>query len=113
MAGRPWQVARDGLVIRVRVTPKSSRDDIEGIEETAQGPALKARVRAIPDKGQANAAVERLIADWLSVPKRDVVLDAGGKSRVKSLRVSGDAAALAARAEALMAAMPGPKTEGR
>lgn len=97
MRARPWRAAGGAVVVRVRVTPKSSKDAIEGIEETADGPALKARVRAVPSEGEANTAVERLLADWLGVPKRSVSVTAGGKSRVKSLTVSGDAALIERR----------------
>jgi hypothetical protein len=76
--------------VRVRLTPRSSRDAIEGIEDTADGPALKARVRAVPSEGEANAALERLLASWLRVPKAAVSVSAGGKSRVKLLTVAGD-----------------------
>lgn len=101
---RPWRAVAGGVVVRVRLTPKSSKDAVEGIEETAEGPALKARVRAVPSEGEANTAVERLLADWLGVPKRTVALGSGGKSRVKSLTVSGDVAELEKRlAERLFA----------
>lgn len=98
----PWQVQGGGLRLRVRLTPKSSRDEVLGLEAVATGAALKVRVRAAPEKGLANEALERLIAEWLGVPKRDVTLGAGGKSRVKSVDVAGDAAALAARASRLL-----------
>jgi uncharacterized protein len=77
------------------VTPKSSRDAIEGIEITADGHALTVRVRAVPDKGAANTAVIETVAKWLGVAKRTVTLDAGATSRVKLLSISGDPAALA------------------
>ncbi|MEQ1648106.1 MAG: DUF167 family protein, partial [Hyphomicrobiaceae bacterium] len=48
----PWRATKDGLELRVRLTPKSSRDAVEGIETTADGPALKARVTAIPEDGK-------------------------------------------------------------
>lgn len=96
----PWRTTTGGVVVRVRLTPKSSRDAIEGTEETPEGPALKARVRAVPADGEANSAVERLLAEWLGVPKRSVSLAAGGKSRVKSLMIAGDPVAIAARLSA-------------
>jgi hypothetical protein len=76
--------------VRVRLTPRSSADAVEGIEATADGPAIKARVRAVPSDGEANAAVERLLADWLDVPKRTVSVTSGQKSRVKLLTVAGN-----------------------
>ena len=98
-ADRPWRETADGIVLRVRLTPKSSRDGVEGVEETADGPAIKARVRAIPSEGEANEAVQRLIAGWLDVSKAAVDLFAGGKSRIKLLAVRGEAAALTRRME--------------
>ena len=100
----PWRPAGSGLVVRVRVTPKASRDAIEGVEATAEGAALKARVRAVPADGAANAAVERLVAAWLGVAKSTVSLVSGAKSRIKTLSVAGDADALEARAAERLAA---------
>ena len=64
---------------------------------TADGPAFSARVRAVPEDGAANTALERLVAGWLDVPKSAVALSAGGKGRVKSLTITGDAAGLQRR----------------
>ncbi|MCB1513510.1 MAG: DUF167 domain-containing protein [Hyphomicrobiaceae bacterium] len=86
----PWRTIGDGLVVRVRLTPKSAHDVIEGIEETPEGAAVKARVRAVPSEGEANAALSTLFAKWLGVPKASVALIAGGKSRIKSLAVRGE-----------------------
>jgi uncharacterized protein (TIGR00251 family) len=90
----PWRAIGDGLVVRIRLTPKSAKDAIEGIEATAEGAAVKARVRAVPSEGAANAALSALFAKWLGVPKANVALVAGGKSRIKSLAVRGEPAAL-------------------
>jgi len=86
----PWREAPGCVIVRVRLTPKSSLDAIEGLEATAEGPALKARVRALPSEGEANKAVERVLADWLGVPKSSVTVSGGGKSRVKSLKIVGE-----------------------
>lgn len=95
-ADHAWRAGDGGVTVRVRLTPKSSRDAIEGIEATADGPAVKARVRAVPEDGAANEAVLRLVAKWLAVPVRSVSLAAGGKSRVKSVHIAGDARTLMA-----------------
>jgi len=91
-----WSRSAEGVILRVRVTPKSSKDVVEGPEPTTQGPALKVRVRAVPDKGAANAAVVETVAEWLGVPKSTVTLVGGSTARVKSLAIAGDGAALAA-----------------
>lgn len=90
-AGRPWRAVQGGVVLRVRLTPKSSKDAVEGVESTVEGPAFKARVRAVPAEGAANEALARLFADWLGVPRTSVALTQGSKSRVKSLLVDGAA----------------------
>jgi len=86
-----------GISLRVRLTPKSSRDEIAGVEPTAEGEALKARVRAVPEDGKANAALEALVATWLGVPKGTVSVVGGARSRVKRVSVAGDSDALLAR----------------
>ena len=51
-------------------------------------------MRAIPEAGRANAALETLIARWLGVPPSTVNVAHGGKSRLKQVAVAGDAEAL-------------------
>jgi uncharacterized protein len=82
------------LQVFVRVTPGSARDRVEGITGSAEGPALKVRVRAVPDKGEANRAVEAVVAEWLGIARTSVTLTTGGKSRLKTLQVAGEPAAL-------------------
>jgi uncharacterized protein YggU (UPF0235/DUF167 family) len=82
------------VILAVRLTPKSSRDEVVGIEDHGGECVLKARVRAIPEAGRANAALETLIARWLGVPPSTVAVARGGKSRLKQVAVSGDADAL-------------------
>jgi uncharacterized protein YggU (UPF0235/DUF167 family) len=55
---------------------------------------LKARVKAAPEKGKANAALAALIADWLDVPKSACKVVTGGKSRKKQVSISGEPDAL-------------------
>ena len=82
------------MILAVRLTPKSSRDEIAGVEDHGGECVLKARVRAIPEAGRANAALETLIARWLGVPPSTVSVAHGGKSRLKQVAVTGDAEAL-------------------
>ncbi|GGH02672.1 MAG TPA: hypothetical protein DF715_16690 [Oceanicaulis sp.] len=80
----------EGAILRLRVTPKASVDAVEGVETGADGLAhLKIRVRAVPDKGAANAAVLKLLAKALGVPKSALELVSGQTSRVKMVRIAG------------------------
>jgi uncharacterized protein (TIGR00251 family) len=83
-----------GVILPVRLTPKSSRDEIAGIETFGDRTVLKARVRAVAEDGRANAALEKLIAHWLNVPSSSVSVAQGGRSRLKQVLIAGDAEAL-------------------
>jgi uncharacterized protein (TIGR00251 family) len=100
-----WRQEADGLVVRVRLTPRGGRDTLEGVEVLADGTAvLKARVRAAPEKGLANSALEKLIATGFGVPKSAVSVVAGGTSRTKTLKVLGEPEHLIKVAETLAGA---------
>jgi uncharacterized protein (TIGR00251 family) len=77
---------RDGAItFAVRVSPRSSRNAIEG----AHAGALKVRLTAPPLDGRANDALRRLLADRLNVPISAVRIVSGDKSRTKRVAVSG------------------------
>ena len=91
------------MVVRVRLTPRGGRDALEGAETLSDGEAvLKARVRAAPEKGLANAALEKLVAGALGVPKSAVSVVAGGTSRTKTLKVAGEPGRLTEGMEGLL-----------
>jgi uncharacterized protein YggU (UPF0235/DUF167 family) len=78
----PARETAGGIVVALRLTPKAGRDEVTGLEIGADGLAfLMARVRALPEKGKANAALAALIADWLALPKSTCAVVSGGKSR--------------------------------
>jgi uncharacterized protein len=86
-----------GITLSVRLTPKGGRDAVDGVERLADGhEVLKARVRAAPSDGEANAALIALLAKTLKVAPRQVSLAAGATSRIKRVRIEGDTAALMA-----------------
>ena len=93
----PWQTTAEGLLLRVRLTPKAPRDEIAGLDEFDGAAVLKARVRALPEDGEANRAIEMLVAKWIGIPKSSVAVSAGHKSRLKTLSLVGDPADLARR----------------
>jgi uncharacterized protein (TIGR00251 family) len=96
MTARPWAATAGGVILSVRLTPKAGRDAIDGIEATADGRAvLRVRVRAAPREGEANDALVRLLAKALGVAPRSVDLIAGHSARLKRLKISGSAIALA------------------
>jgi uncharacterized protein YggU (UPF0235/DUF167 family) len=104
VAARPWSAIAGGVALSVRLTPKGGRDGIDGIELLADGRSvLKARVRAAPSEGEANAALIRLLAKAVGVPRRDVALSAGATARIKRLTIAGDGPTLIAALEKIAA----------
>jgi uncharacterized protein YggU (UPF0235/DUF167 family) len=95
-AAKPWRHGAACVIVHFRLTPKSFKDTIGGVVQTADGPAFQAHVRAPPEDGAANSALLGLVAAWLDVPKRTIELATGAKSRLKALRIS-DESGLAAR----------------
>jgi len=102
---RPWRVSGEGLSLLVRVTPKAGRDAVDGILETAQGPAVQVRVRAAATEGEANAAVEWVVAQWLGLAKTRVRIARGSKSRIKRIDITGAAGELEPLLAARIAAL--------
>lgn len=96
-----WRTTPDGIEIAVRVTPRSSRNEL------SPGPShVVARLNSPPVDGAANAALIELAAKHFGVAKRAVRLIAGDRARLKRLAIAGDAEALAKIAAALYQAEP-------
>ncbi len=92
-------------MLAVRVSPRSAREGIDGLAATPEGPAVKVRVRAVPADGEANAAVEAVVAEWLGLPGRQVAVARGHKSRLKMLEIGGEPGALEKLVAARVAAL--------
>ena len=90
---------RDGaLYLRVRLTPKASRNAILGIMEMPDGKhRLKIAVNALPEDGAANAELIYFLSKTLKLPKNAIEIASGQGAREKLLRLSGDITAITAR----------------
>ena len=82
-----WSITETngGVTFAVRVVPRSSRNQIVGVE----GGALKIKLTAPPVEGAANAALIEFVAEWLGVRRCAVSIVSGDKARNKIVRVSG------------------------
>lgn len=75
-----------GCIISVRVTPRSSKPGIGGWRVGAdRREELEIRVAAAPTDGEANAAVIRLLAKAMGVPRSSVEIVGGANSRHKRI----------------------------
>ena len=72
-------------LIRVKVTPRSSRTEIAGRENDV----YRVKLTDPPVEGRAKKALIALLAEKLRIPKRDIEIVSGDKGRLKTVRVRG------------------------
>lgn len=70
--------------LSLRVVPGSSGDEIVGWV----GEVLKLRVRAVAEKGKANANMVALLAKHLDVAASDIKIMSGKSGRLKIVRIA-------------------------
>lgn len=73
------------LLLKVHLTPRSSRNEITGWREDV----LCVKLTAPPVEGAANAALVMFVAESLGVRRSQVELVSGHRSREKTVGVSG------------------------
>jgi uncharacterized protein YggU (UPF0235/DUF167 family) len=81
---------RHRLAVRVQPGASANRLGGRGVDDAGRV-FLKVRVRAIPEDGAANTAVEAVVAKALGLPKSAVRVVTGGKTRLKGLDIEGPA----------------------
>lgn len=76
-------LAQPGHEIAVRVTPRASRNAV------TLGPdgAIRVSVTTVPEDGNANAAVIKLLAKSIGIAKSRLVLVRGASARDKLFRI--------------------------
>ena len=73
----------DGLVLRLYIQPKASRDTIIGLH----GDEVKVAITAPPVDGQANAHLVKYLAKQFRVAKSQVLLEKGELGRHKQVKI--------------------------
>ncbi len=85
MSSLRFTQADDAVTFEVRVTPRASRNAIVGVEEGV----LRVALTAVPVKGAANAALQKVLSKALGVPKSRLHIIRGEHARNKVVRVDG------------------------
>ncbi len=75
----------DGVVIKIKVQPRASKNRVAGVI----GDALKVTLTAPPVDGAANAACIDFFSALLQVPKNRIEILSGHTGRTKLLKVYG------------------------
>jgi len=77
--------SRSGVVLKVRVRPRASRDEVAGAMEGA----LKIRLCAPAVENQANEALTKFLSAVLKIPKSSVRILGGERARTKRVEIVG------------------------
>jgi len=75
----------EGIVIKVSVQPKASRQELSGIREGV----LRLRLTAPPVEGAANEACRIFLAELFQISKSRILIIRGHQSRQKSVQIQG------------------------
>lgn len=70
----------------VKVTPKASRSEVV----SWNGEVLKVRLKAVPEKGEANDELIRFLAEEFKVAKSLITIVRGHTSREKTVHIEAD-----------------------
>ena len=81
----PYSKAKDGIIIEVKVGPRSSRNEIAGVVDKT----IRAKLTAPPVGGAANELLIKLLADRFNIRKSDVIILKGESSRHKLIKLKG------------------------
>lgn len=79
----PVAVCADGLVLRLYIQPKASRDEIVGVH----GDELKVAITAPPVDGQANSHLIKFLAKQFKVAKGKIEIEKGELGRHKQIKI--------------------------
>jgi len=110
-AAYPFKQTQSGVTLFVRLTPRAARDRLGGVTASGEKAHLEASVRALPEKGAANAALLRLLAKRLDLPRSTIRIARGASARYKAIEIAGDPKILTQRLRPLMPEPAGREAE--
>ena len=74
---------KEGLLVSIRVKPKSHRDEVECIDDQY----ITIRTRSIPEKGNANDSVIKILSEFFSIPKSHIEIVSGTTAKLKNILI--------------------------
>ncbi|WP_333655022.1 DUF167 domain-containing protein [Dissulfurispira sp.] len=81
----PHTKVKDGIIIQVKVIPRSSKKEIAGVE----GNTIKIKLTAPPVEDAANEQLIELLSETLSIKKGNIEIVKGDSSRYKTVKIKG------------------------
>ena len=79
-----FRLSEDRIYLDIRAVPGASKSQLMGVKEGR----LRVRIAAAPEDGKANNELRIFLAKLLNCPKKDLTLQSGEKSRLKTLVLS-------------------------
>ncbi len=79
----PYSTAKDGIIIEIKVAPRSSKREIIGVV----GNALKVKLTAPPVDGAANEQLIELLSGEFGIRKSNIIIIKGETSKLKTVKI--------------------------
>jgi len=74
--------------LRIKVLPKSPKNEVVEILEDADGEkTIKIRIKAVPEKGKANAELIKFLSKELDVPRDKISIISGKTEQLKLVKI--------------------------
>lgn len=84
-----YDVSTEGYILRIRVTPNSSRCGVSGVfTDCADTVYLKINLNAVPEKGKANTELIKFLSKTLKYPKSAFSIISGETDRCKKIALN-------------------------
>jgi uncharacterized protein (TIGR00251 family) len=81
----PFKKSKNGIVVEVKVEPRSSKRGIAGVMENA----LKVKLTAPPVEGAANEQPIEVLSEAFGIKKSDITIIRGQSSKRKVVEIKG------------------------
>ncbi len=84
-----FATTKSGIELTIHLIPGAKKEQILGIIETEKGKALKISIHEKPTENKANEALIKFLAEKFDIPKSNISIKRGLKSRDKRISVDG------------------------
>jgi uncharacterized protein (TIGR00251 family) len=81
----PFKKSKNGIVLEVKVEPRSSKKGISGVMENM----LKVKLTAPPVEGAANEQLIEVLSESFGIKKSDITIIKGQSSKRKVVEIKG------------------------
>lgn len=84
-----YEKTSEGFILRVRVTPNTSRCTVSGIFTDSTGQVyLKVNLTSVPEKGKANSELIKYLSKKLQISKSSFNIISGETDRYKKILIN-------------------------